>query len=758
MENKVCVYAICKNEVNNVAAWMESVKDADSICVVDTGSTDGTLAELEKFASPRLQIRQYIQEDFHFANARNAALALARSTTSETDNWIFVCLDFDEFLESDGINKIKSNWQNGFDTMRLTGITEGEGAQDVDHKIHSSNPAWYWHRRVHEIITLPGKRQKDWVVGGLEPINYIHKQDKTKVRDYYGLLQKAFKDNPDDIKTTIYLGWESYNHGEFDEFYELNKHCINLINTNQKDEFYHDPEYIIQCYFNCALYHSLKGEYAVSAMYFERMGEVFASGAFPCLRRYYVEKAAVMWELQQKAIAINLLMACLKITTMPYCWVEDANYYNDGFIWQRIGYYYLNFSQPLEALVAIERAIGFSGETDELLELKAIAQEQALSYQFKEATNKICVYAICKNEKQFVDKWLESMSEADYIVVLDTGSTDGTYEMLRDDPRVYRAEQKVITPWRFDTARNESMRLIPDDANILLCTDLDELLEPGWAKIVKDNWIPNYHNRGLYKYAWSHSEEGAPGRVFCYDKLHDKNWYWTAPVHELLHSEIYDQESKRVHNGSHILDLFESGMYLHHYPDPEKSRASYLPLLELRAKENPRDYYGLYYLSHEYHYRGFYDKSNQVLTYINEKFQDRFNTIENAAVFLFKGDNYRALEDPYRAIANYNEAIKIDSTYREPYLNAAEVFNELGMHEIAIGYVRQALTHSWRHYVWIERDTSWREQPDDILSVAYSRLGQHETAYQHALLAYESNPSDERIATNLEIIKAQMNS
>lgn len=38
--------------------------------------------------------------------------------------------------------------------------------------------------------------------------------------------------------------------------------------------------------------------------------------------------------------------------------------------------------------------------------------------------NKICVYAIAKNEEQFVDRWVDSMSEADVIVVLDTGSTD----------------------------------------------------------------------------------------------------------------------------------------------------------------------------------------------------------------------------------------------------------------------------------------------------------------------------------------------
>ena len=37
---------------------------------------------------------------------------------------------------------------------------------------------------------------------------------------------------------------------------------------------------------------------------------------------------------------------------------------------------------------------------------------------------KVCVYAICKNEEQFARRWMESMSEADLVVVLDTGSTD----------------------------------------------------------------------------------------------------------------------------------------------------------------------------------------------------------------------------------------------------------------------------------------------------------------------------------------------
>ena len=44
---------------------------------------------------------------------------------------------------------------------------------------------------------------------------------------------------------------------------------------------------------------------------------------------------------------------------------------------------------------------------------------------------KVCVYAICKNEAQFVDRWMDSMGEADEIIVLDTGSADRTVEKLK---------------------------------------------------------------------------------------------------------------------------------------------------------------------------------------------------------------------------------------------------------------------------------------------------------------------------------------
>ena len=44
---------------------------------------------------------------------------------------------------------------------------------------------------------------------------------------------------------------------------------------------------------------------------------------------------------------------------------------------------------------------------------------------------KICVYAIAKNEIKFIDRWYNSVKEADYICVLDTGSSDGSYEKFK---------------------------------------------------------------------------------------------------------------------------------------------------------------------------------------------------------------------------------------------------------------------------------------------------------------------------------------
>ena len=49
-------------------------------------------------------------------------------------------------------------------------------------------------------------------------------------------------------------------------------------------------------------------------------------------------------------------------------------------------------------------------------------------------------------------------------------------------------ETKEIKPWRFDVARNESLKLVPEDVDVCICLDLDEIMRPGWRKVIETLW------------------------------------------------------------------------------------------------------------------------------------------------------------------------------------------------------------------------------------------------------------------------------
>jgi len=72
---------------------------------------------------------------------------------------------------------------------------------------------------------------------------------------------------------------------------------------------------------------------------------------------------------------------------------------------------------------------------------------------------KIAVYTIALNEEKFVEKWYESAKEADYLLIADTGSTDGTIALAKS--LGINVVQVNIKPWRFEDARNASLAAIP---------------------------------------------------------------------------------------------------------------------------------------------------------------------------------------------------------------------------------------------------------------------------------------------------------
>jgi len=122
---------------------------------------------------------------------------------------------------------------------------------------------------------------------------------------------------------------------------------------------------------------------------------------------------------------------------------------------------------------------------------------------------KIAVYAISKNEEQFVERFCKSAIDADLILIADTGSTDNTVA----EAKKYGAEVYSISvrPWRFDKARDTALNLIPGDYDVCISLDLDEVLEPGWREEIERVWKPET-TRLRYKFDWGQ------GISFFYEK------------------------------------------------------------------------------------------------------------------------------------------------------------------------------------------------------------------------------------------------
>jgi len=323
---------------------------------------------------------------------------------------------------------------------------------------------------------------------------------------------------------------------------------------------------------------------------------------------------------------------------------------------------------------------------------------------------KLCVYAICKDELKFIDKWLENMSEADYIVVLDTGSTDGTYEFLKKDPRVTRVEQKEIKPWRFDVARNESMKLIPADTDVCICTDPDELFDPGWANQIRTKWIVGKTIRGEYNYAWNHDENGKPVLVYKYNKIHanDPRFHWIFPCHERVELSDDDVSDYKIIKDGSYLD-FEDSILLHHWQDTTKSRSNYLDLLKLSAEENPKNL----------HITMLYARELIIQNKLEEGINIYLKLLANPEIdkpewqltlldsLLLVSNTYYSLNKVDLAIWYAQEFIRVNPTYREPYLLLATIYANQGLYVLAKGYIELAKKYCFRHYDWVEHSDAY---------------------------------------------------
>ena len=350
---------------------------------------------------------------------------------------------------------------------------------------------------------------------------------------------------------------------------------------------------------------------------------------------------------------------------------------------------------------------------------------------------KICVYAICKNEEKFVDRWYESIKDADGIFVLDTGSTDNTIEKLKEYGVCVK--QMEIKPWRFDVARNEALKMIPEDFDICISLDLDEIMLDGWKDNILKVWKSDT-DRLRYIYNW-YIEDSIPKITYYAEKIHKRSGcIWVNPVHEILE---FDHDENVV---------ISDDVIVNHYPDREKSRSNYLPLLELAVKEKPDDDRNMHYLGREYMYYGRWNDAIDTLIK-HLKMKNATWKDERCASMRFIARCYKALNRYDEALMWLYKAINEAPYLRDPYTETAILYYILEDFENVCKYGNKALEIKYNPKTYMNEVFSYDETLNDLLSISYFYLGDYENAIKNAKEALKINPNNERIQNNLELFK-----
>lgn len=169
----------------------------------------------------------------------------------------------------------------------------------------------------------------------------------------------------------------------------------------------------------------------------------------------------------------------------------------------------------------------------------------------------ISLCMIVKDEESVIGRCLESVRDiADEIIIVDTGSTDRTKEIVSQyTDKIFDFE------WvdDFSKARNFSFAKATKDYILWLDAD-DVILEEDYQKFMKlkknlDTSIDIY----MMKYYYTLDREGNPTLVQNRERLlkREKNYQWVSPVHEVIIPEgkVENVDIAITHKKEEIKDL-----------------------------------------------------------------------------------------------------------------------------------------------------------------------------------------------------------
>ena len=177
--------------------------------------------------------------------------------------------------------------------------------------------------------------------------------------------------------------------------------------------------------------------------------------------------------------------------------------------------------------------------------------------------NKICVYTVCSEMSKFVDRWCDSVSEADRVIAIVHDTKDDTSEKMIE----YGIEVgfTYYQNYNDERGRNEALTWAVNHApecNIFVYVPVAQVLDPGWAAIIKENWKENT-NACIIKEIYD-DDEFSTGTV---NYAHGATgWHWKDtllvyatdnPVYYDLSDKVILYNSESFLRSKHHLDIMK---------------------------------------------------------------------------------------------------------------------------------------------------------------------------------------------------------
>lgn len=207
----------------------------------------------------------------------------------------------------------------------------------------------------------------------------------------------------------------------------------------------------------------------------------------------------------------------------------------------------------------------------------------------------VCLNMIVKNESKVIERCITSLLPIiDYWVIVDTGSTDGTQDVIKKFMKEKGIPGELHErPWKnFAHNRNEAMDLAQGKSDYLFFIDADEYLvyEPGFKfpDLDKDYYYVTISYSGT-KY----------GKIQMVNN--HKDWRYIGVLHEVI-CPPGDRTSATLQN---VLNIYTTEGARSR--DPQKYQKD-AKVLEDALKEEPDNIRYMFYLAQSYRDAGEYEK------------------------------------------------------------------------------------------------------------------------------------------------------